>query len=542
MIVASDKTQLTHFRDKQAYPVYLTIGNIPKDIRRKPSRHAQLLIAYLPTTKLGGISNKSARRRALANLFHACMGHVLEPITSHGETGVPMMSGDGVWRRCHPIFAVFIGDYPEQTLVTCTYNGRCPKCSVSPDNLSKSQSFPLRPQTNAIETYCLADDDDVHVFHLACHQAGLKPIYHPFWQNLPFSDIFNSITPDILHQLLQGMVRHVIKWLIKIYGSMAIDSCCKAMPPNHKITLFTKGITTLSRVSGQEHKRMCAILLGLIIDLPLPSALNSSRLIKAVRALLDFLYLACFTSHTDETIRRLEDSLAAFHNNKAIFIDLGVREHFNIPKLHSLSHYVSSIRQFGTTDNYNTEQSERLHIDMAKDAYRATNQKDEYSQMTIWVERREKIEQHVDFVVWRQQGNQHNPPLRSQIGPLCPPAQRVKMPRNPSVKAESICDIIRMYSAVDFADALGDFIAGVLNNMLPGRATRYRGENVYLPFSRVPVYHCMKFTTSSNPEESEIIDAIHARPEQKDSHGRFIPSRFDTVLVKGREQTSQGSK
>src|SRR5216683_4058418 len=173
---------------------------------------------------------------------------------------------------------------------------------------------------------------------------------------------------------------------------------------------------------------MCTILLGLIIDLPLSSMLNSSCLIKAVRVLLDFLYLACFTSHTNETIHRLEDSLAVFHNNKAIFIDLGVREHFNIPKLHSLSHYVSSIWQFGTTDNYNTEQTECLHIDMAKDAYHATNQKDEYSQMTIWVEHQEKIEQHVDFIVWRQQGNRHNPPLRSQIRPLHPPAQKVKMP------------------------------------------------------------------------------------------------------------------
>jgi len=123
MIIASDKTQLTHFHDKQAYPVYLTIRNIPKDICRKPSQHAQLLIAYLPTTKLEGISNKSAQHRALANLFHVCMGHILELIASHGETGVPMMSGDGVWWRCHPIFAVFVGNYPEQTLVTCTYNG-----------------------------------------------------------------------------------------------------------------------------------------------------------------------------------------------------------------------------------------------------------------------------------------------------------------------------------------------------------------------------------------------------------------------------------
>jgi hypothetical protein len=40
IILSSDKTQLTQFRDNMAYPVYLTIGNIPKDIRQKPSRHA----------------------------------------------------------------------------------------------------------------------------------------------------------------------------------------------------------------------------------------------------------------------------------------------------------------------------------------------------------------------------------------------------------------------------------------------------------------------------------------------------------------------
>jgi len=47
---------------------------------------------------------------------------------------------------------------------------------------------------------------------------------------------------------------------------------------------------------------------------------------------------------------------------------------------------------------------------------------------------------------------------------------------------------------------------------------------------------------SSNLEHSEIVDAIHARPEQRDSCGQIIPSRFNTVLVKGREQTGQGNK
>ncbi len=57
------------------------------------------------------------------------------------------------------------------------------------------------------------------------------------------------------------------------------------------------------------------------------------------------------------------------------------------------------------------------------------------------------------------------------------------MARNPSVKAQSINVIIGTYGAVDFADALGDFIARVLNDLVPGQATWYRGENIFLPFS-----------------------------------------------------------
>ena len=37
VILSSDKTQLSRFSgDKQAWPVYLTLGNIPKELRRKP--------------------------------------------------------------------------------------------------------------------------------------------------------------------------------------------------------------------------------------------------------------------------------------------------------------------------------------------------------------------------------------------------------------------------------------------------------------------------------------------------------------------------
>ncbi|KAF8259831.1 hypothetical protein EI94DRAFT_1614028 [Lactarius quietus] len=82
VIISSDKTQLTLFGGKSVYPVYLTIGNIPKDIWHKPSQRAQILLTYIPTTKLETITNKAGRRRAIANLYHYCMQAILELITA----------------------------------------------------------------------------------------------------------------------------------------------------------------------------------------------------------------------------------------------------------------------------------------------------------------------------------------------------------------------------------------------------------------------------------------------------------------------------
>ena len=47
-----------HFWSKSAYPVYMSIGNIPKDICNKPTQRVQMLLGYIPTTQLEQIKNK----------------------------------------------------------------------------------------------------------------------------------------------------------------------------------------------------------------------------------------------------------------------------------------------------------------------------------------------------------------------------------------------------------------------------------------------------------------------------------------------------
>ena len=69
----------------------------------------------------------------------------------------------------------------------------------------------------------------------------------------------------------------------------------------------------------------------------------NDRVLAAARSLLDFCYYAQFQHHTDQTLEAMEASLKAFHDHKDVFIELEVHKDFNIPKIHSLLHYVSSI-------------------------------------------------------------------------------------------------------------------------------------------------------------------------------------------------------
>jgi hypothetical protein len=95
VILASDKTHLSNFTgDKSAWPVYLTIGNIEKSIRRKPSARASILIGYIPVSNLECFS-KSKRQFAGYQLFHDCMRSLLDPLKEAGKSGVDMVCADG---------------------------------------------------------------------------------------------------------------------------------------------------------------------------------------------------------------------------------------------------------------------------------------------------------------------------------------------------------------------------------------------------------------------------------------------------------------
>lgn len=137
---------------------------------------------------------------------------------------------------------------------------------------------------------------------------GLK-IDPPFTDIFEFSDIHGLIAPDLLHQVSKMLYDNLYSWimdyLIKSHnvnkGSIEreIDARFSQLPPYPGLKLFGKGISGTERWTGNEYKAMARVLLPVVQDL------LSAEMVQLLRAYLDVIQLAHYTSHTEQTVEYL---------------------------------------------------------------------------------------------------------------------------------------------------------------------------------------------------------------------------------------------
>ena len=106
--------------------------------------------------------------------------------------------------------------------------------------------------------------------------------------------------------------------------------------------------------------------------------------IHCARAVMDFVTLAQYISHDENTLSYMEHSLYRLDRLKTVFSkyrpqnttddpedeDEGL---FNIPKLHVMTHYVAFIRLYGSAQGFDTSSPESAHKTHLKQFFPRTN-------------------------------------------------------------------------------------------------------------------------------------------------------------------------
>ena len=249
----------------------------------------------------------------------------------------------------------------------------------------------------------------------------------------------------------------------------------------------------------------------------------------------------------------MQEALDLFHANKDIFVDEGIRKHFNILKLHSLIHYIDSIVLFGSLDGFNSKHPERLHIDYTKKGYHASNKCDYVIQMTCWLQHQEAMDLHAAYLWWLNiliksqedlsildpepeelmedydigeaeycQEADHVDAVLAELKAEAAPSFTYKIAKKSPFPNTSVACITSAYSAMEFLPALQMF----LNNHLPCNTLKPNQFNCFDIYNTIPILLPLK------PHISNTKHLISVQATAEHSNSPWKPStlaRFDTV-------------
>lgn len=293
---------------------------------------------------------------------------------------------EGNIRLIFYVLMAYLADLEEQYLIAARDKSNCIHCEATSNELGSPHH--CKPQTAqaTLEAIKLAQEErgvhaDPYQFCLGADKYRLRGVEYLFWAQIPFADICEVLSIDLLHGFHKFFFDHPFQWNVNSLGEEEIDMRMKVQVPYTGSRIFSRGVTHITQMSGKEHRALETIHLGVIANAPVQ---YSRELTLVTQALLNFIYLVQLPSHTEQTLEALDEAYNRFHALKEVWIKNGTRKgekgtvinYFNIPKLHTAGHLAEQILQKGTADNYSTETIKHLHIDNLKEACEATNRTD----------------------------------------------------------------------------------------------------------------------------------------------------------------------
>jgi len=208
--------------------------------------------------------------------------------------------------------------------------GSCPMCAIPDGALMGHSTFqPLdNPQDQHVYLELL-DKTNIDVLHT----LGVHPICNEFWQ-YPLCNVHRLWQPDQLHQLLLGLIKDVLHWLLKYlkarYVKDQFDNRFTSVPRYQGLKHFSKPLDSMKSGpwQGQEIRgriRTLAVNWAPILDgsqdagKTAAETASDEMVMGAVQASCEFSLLVSQQNHSDLSLAAPDDALKGYHKKKGAF-------------------------------------------------------------------------------------------------------------------------------------------------------------------------------------------------------------------------------
>jgi hypothetical protein len=396
IIAASDKTHVTTGTGGlHMHPLFITISNISADVRQKATAHAWSCAAFIPIPKFN--VHPDFQSILHARVWHRCLDIVTASLKTTARVGKYSPDPFGQVRNMYTPLVAYTADLPEQLLISCVASSGSPVSIATTKQFGDVQPYPSRHGSatlRVINDLCKAIDPwDIPVFQAAAKAIGLNGVHFPFWRDWNLSDPSLFLVPEILHTCHKFFFDHVLLWCKVAVGRTELDRRFKSLHKRIGYRHFGGGISHVKQMTSREHRDIQRTIVAVIAGAAPP------QFIRAIRAIVDFIYLAQSPRHTTTSLWAMAQALQEFHDEKSIILEVGARrgkkgamDHFNIPKLELLQNFERAIKMMGAIMQYTADVSERLLITHCKHTFKGTNHVNFWEEQCVRIlDRQEKV-------------------------------------------------------------------------------------------------------------------------------------------------------
>jgi hypothetical protein len=378
--------------DRIAHPLLISLANIHSSVRLKHSSNAFLLSALLPVLKF--INAKPRMRGVLEDrLIHQCLDIILAPLKAAATLGLMMSDPIGIRRYCFTPLANYIVDTPEARMLAIVRDKTSPFTMAMYTQFDDDFRHPPRTAKRTLRQLARLTADPGHLeeYFKQCEKYRLNGVFKPFWSDYPGAEPSDFLGPEPLHHFHKQFGDHDVHWCIYVLGPTEIDFRFSILQPITGYRRFHEGISRAKQVTGKEHRHMECYMVGII------SGAAPHGVVIAIRALMDFRYMALCPVISENGCSRIEATLAEFHSHKDAILVAGARRgkknpinNWYIPKLELMQSVVSSIRTNGPVFQRSADITEHAHITEIKTPSHNTNNNNYSPQICRALDRTEK--------------------------------------------------------------------------------------------------------------------------------------------------------